>query len=200
MLKSLASLALLLSGTLLCAVQAKAASNSTDFGVRAVGVRTASGQITSVLTNSTSKALLAAGDPSPARANVTQFYDPTPSMGSGVNLRAVASLGSQWGRVTSTIRSFAHNRAVGGVRNSWHLSGRAVDIARRPGVTHAQIAAAFRNAGYHLIESLDEGDHSHFAFGGSAMRYASQAAPSRTTSAVAATQWKIVTAANAVLR
>jgi hypothetical protein len=27
------------------------------------------------------------------------------------------------------------------------------------------IAAAFRNAGYHLIESLDEGDHSHFAFG-----------------------------------
>jgi hypothetical protein len=52
------------------------------------------------------------------------------------------------------------------VRNSWHLSGRAIDIARRPGVTHAQIAGAFRAAGYFLIESLDEGDHSHFAFGG----------------------------------
>ncbi|MEO5613111.1 MAG: D-Ala-D-Ala carboxypeptidase family metallohydrolase [Sphingomicrobium sp.] len=195
MLKSLAGLALLLSGT-----QAQAASSGTDFGVRAIGVRTASGQITSVLTNSTSKALLTATNPAPPRSTESQFYDPVPSFGSGVNLRAVASLGAQWGRVTSTIRSFAHNRAVGGVRNSWHLSGRAVDISRRPGVTHAQIAAAFRNAGYHLIESLDEGDHSHFAFGGSGLRYASQTAPTRSTSAVAATQWKIVTAANAVFR
>ena len=28
-----------------------------------------------------------------------------------------------------------------------------------------RFAAAYRAAGYHLIESLDEGDHSHFAFG-----------------------------------
>lgn len=197
MLKSLASLALLLSAT-----GAKAASNSTDFGIRAIGVRTASGQITTVETNSTSKALLSTSNRSLMRSNETPFYDPSPVMGSGVNLRAVASLGSQWGRVTSTIRSFAHNRAVGGVRNSWHLSGRAVDIARRPGVTHAQIAAAFRNAGYHLIESLDEGDHSHFAFGGSGgARYAGQASPLRQASAApGSTQWKIVTAANAVLR
>jgi hypothetical protein len=55
---------------------------------------------------------------------------------------------------------------VGGVRNSWHLRGRAIAIARRTGVSHAAIAAAFRAAGYTLIESLDEGDHSHFAFGG----------------------------------
>jgi hypothetical protein len=27
-----------------------------------------------------------------------------------------------------------------------------------------QIKAAYENAGYKLIESLDEGDHSHFAF------------------------------------
>ena len=117
-----------------------------------------------------------------------------------MNLRAVAGLGAQWGRVTSTIRSVAHNRSVGGVRNSWHLSGRAVDIARRPGVTHAQIAAAFRNAGYYLIESLDEGDHSHFAFGGSGMRYASRAQPVRSAVAAASTQWKIVTAADAAFR
>ena len=45
------------------------------------------------------------------------------------------------------------------------MSNRAIDIARRPGVSHAQIAAAYRNAGYSLAESLDEGDHSHFAFG-----------------------------------
>ena len=68
------------------------------------------------------------------------------------------------GVVTSTYRSVAHNRAVGGVANSFHLSGRAIDIARRPGVTHAQIAAALKQAGYAMIESLDEGDHSHFAF------------------------------------
>ena len=73
-------------------------------------------------------------------------------------------IGSSWGRVTSTYRSPQHNRRVGGVRNSWHMHGRAIDIARKPGVSHSQIAAAFRNAGYRLIESLDEGDHSHFAF------------------------------------
>ena len=67
--------------------------------------------------------------------------------------------------MTSTYRSPAHNRRVGGVANSYHLSNRAIDIARRPGVSHSQIAAAYRNAGYSLAESLDEGDHSHFAFG-----------------------------------
>jgi hypothetical protein len=90
-----------------------------------------------------------------------------------IHLGEVARIGAQWGRVTSTYRSPAHNRAVGGVPNSYHLRGRAVDIARRAGVSHAQIAAAYRNAGYFLIESLDEGDHSHFAFGnpGMATRY-----------------------------
>ena len=81
------------------------------------------------------------------------------------NMSAAAKIGSAWGRVTSTYRTAARNRAVGGVANSFHLSGRAIDIARRPGVRHSDIAAAYRNAGYHLIESLDEGDHSHFAFG-----------------------------------
>ncbi|MEO6581434.1 MAG: D-Ala-D-Ala carboxypeptidase family metallohydrolase [Sphingomicrobium sp.] len=198
MLKSFVSVALLVSAT-----GAWAASSNTDFGIRAVGVRTNSGQATTVVTNSTSKALLVASNVSPVRATNTMFSDPSPIRSSGVNLRAVASLGSQWGRVTSTIRSVAHNRSVGGVRNSWHLSGRAVDIARRRGVSHAQIAAAFRNAGYRLIESLDEGDHSHFAFGGSgASSYASQAATARSTGAVAvaSTPWKIVTAANAAFR
>ncbi|MEO7365140.1 MAG: D-Ala-D-Ala carboxypeptidase family metallohydrolase [Sphingomicrobium sp.] len=195
MLKSFVSFALLVSAT-----GASAASSGTDFGIRTVGVRTASGQATSVVTNSTSKALLAASNLSSVRVTNTMFSDPSPIMGSGVNLRAVASLGSQWGRVTSTIRSIAHNRAVGGVRNSWHLSGRAVDIARRPGVTHAQIAAAFRNAGYRLIESLDEGDHSHFAFGGTGIRYGAPAQPVRSAAAAVSTPWKIVTAANSAFR
>ena len=84
---------------------------------------------------------------------------------SPANLAAAARIGGQWGRVTSTLRSSQHNRRVGGVRNSYHLVGRAIDIARRPGVRHHQIAAALRAAGYVLVESLDEGDHSHFAFG-----------------------------------
>lgn len=81
-------------------------------------------------------------------------------------LNAAAALGSHWGTVTSTTRTWEHNRLVGGVANSFHLIGRAIDVARRPGVRHADIAASFRNAGFILIESLDEGDHSHFAFGG----------------------------------
>jgi hypothetical protein len=80
-------------------------------------------------------------------------------------LDAAASIGSKWGIVTSTRRTREHNRLVGGALNSFHLSGRAIDIARRPGVRHADIEASYRNAGFVLVESLDEGDHSHFAFG-----------------------------------
>jgi hypothetical protein len=80
-------------------------------------------------------------------------------------LASAADLGSKWGIVTSLKRTPERNRAVGGAPNSFHLFGRAIDIARRPGVRHADIEAAFRKAGYVLIESLDEGDHSHFAFG-----------------------------------
>jgi hypothetical protein len=85
--------------------------------------------------------------------------------GRAVEMGEISRIGGRWGQVTSTLRSAAHNRLVGGVPNSYHLRGRAIDIARRPGVSHGQIAAAYRSAGYSLVESLDEGDHSHFAFG-----------------------------------
>jgi hypothetical protein len=85
--------------------------------------------------------------------------------GRAVDMADVSRIGARWGQVTSTFRTAAHNRDVGGVPNSYHLRGRAIDIARRPGVSHSQIAAAYRAAGYSLAESLDEGDHSHFAFG-----------------------------------
>jgi hypothetical protein len=71
---------------------------------------------------------------------------------------------SAYGTVTSTFRTVAHNRAVGGVPNSYHLLDRAIDLARRPGINHRQIEAALLRAGYTLVESLDEHDHSHFAF------------------------------------
>ena len=80
------------------------------------------------------------------------------------NMKEVARIGGRWGTVTSVLRTPEHNRKVGGVVNSYHLTGRAIDIARRPGVRHADIAAALRKAGFQLVESLDEGDHSHFAF------------------------------------
>ena len=79
-------------------------------------------------------------------------------------ISGASRLASAYGAVTSTFRTVAHNRAVGGVPNSYHLLDRAIDIARRPGITHQQIDAALRRAGYNLIESLDERDHSHFAF------------------------------------
>jgi len=72
---------------------------------------------------------------------------------------------SPYGVVTSTFRTAAHNKAVGGMPNSYHLLDQAIDVARRPGVSHFQIEAALKRAGYRLVESLDERDHSHFAFG-----------------------------------
>jgi len=50
------------------------------------------------------------------------------------------------------LRARLSKPAVGGVPNGYHL-------------TRWEIAAALRQAGFYLIESLDEGDHSHFAFG-----------------------------------
>ena len=152
-------------------VSGAAVMQSTDFGIRMVGA------------------------PTPQlRAQMDQgaFEQPRAPL----LMKPAAAIGARWGRVTSTYRSPARNRAVGGARNSWHLSGRAIDIARRPGVSHAAIANAFRAAGYSLIESLDEGDHSHFAFGtarsNTSWRPIGQ--PVRVTQAAAEmTDWGIVT-------
>ena len=82
------------------------------------------------------------------------------------DISGAASIAAGFGVVTSTYRSVAHNRAVGGVANSHHLHGRAIDVARKRGISHSQVAAALQRAGYIMVESLDEGDHSHFAFAG----------------------------------
>ena len=142
---------------------------STDFGVRIVGAP-------------------------PAISRAAESAVATVLSGRG-SIGQAASLGSQWGRVTSTYRSVEHNRAVGGVPNSFHLSGRAIDIARRPGVNHAMIAEAYRRAGYRLVESLDEGDHSHFAFsfGGSGVAVSSfKPSKSLPTTNTDTSGWKVV--------
>ena len=142
-------------------------SPSTDFGVRVVGAP-------------------------PAVIRATQSAVDAVLSGR-TSLRQAAAIGADWGRVTSTYRSVEHNRQVGGVPNSFHLQGRAIDIARRPGVTHAMIAAAYRRAGYHLLESLDEGDHSHFAFSfGGAATASLRSTGSLPTTNTDTSGWKVV--------
>lgn len=165
MIRSLAGLALI---TASAAAPAANASSPTDFGERVVS----GAKLVTPIVREGGEAL-------------------TPLGGSG-GIAAAARIGARWGRVTSTYRTPAHNRAVGGVPNSYHLSGRAIDIARRPGVRHGDIAAAYRAAGYALVESLDEGDHSHFAFAFGAPVRAVQPA-----GAGDGTQWRMVYAPGA---
>ena len=155
---------------LLCAGSAAGAATPTDFGVRVFGQQSA--------------------EPLASPAVLSRPVD-----SSRVDLAAIARIGGQWGRVTSTHRSVAHNRYVGGVVNSYHLSGQAIDIARRSGVSHWQVVTAYRNAGYAMIEALDEGDHTHLAFG-SPHRYAPR--PQLVLREVSGeTQWRIIYAPRA---
>lgn len=84
--------------------------------------------------------------------------------GGDLDLETAVGIGNKFGTVTSTVRSPAKNKAVGGVANSFHLSGQAIDVARGKGVSHKQLERAYKRAGFRLVESIDEGDHSHFAF------------------------------------
>jgi uncharacterized protein YcbK (DUF882 family) len=63
-------------------------------------------------------------------------------------------------RVTSTRRSPEHNRRVGGVKNSFHLSGRARDSVPPKGMSMAHYAETLRrlNPG---LDVINEGDHVH---------------------------------------
>jgi hypothetical protein len=90
------------------------------------------------------------------------------------SLNSAAAVIARYGRVTSTLRSPERNRRVGGVPNSWHLRGRAIDVVRSREVSHAALASELRRRGFHLSESLDEGDHSHFAFSDGKIRHHSR--------------------------
>ncbi len=170
-MRILAGIALILSGS------AAIAATPTDFGMRIVG-----------------QPITAAPLPSGSATAPSAGLGWTP-LARTIDLTAISAIGRRWGTVTSTLRSPAHNRRVGGVANSYHLKGRAIDIARRPGVSHGQIAAAYRAAGYHLIESLDAGDHSHFAFGAPAS-FAGRATKAQERSSEV-TAWRMVSAPSA---
>ncbi len=151
---------------------AGATAGETDWGIREVG----KGPVSS--------------EPEPA--GTWALSTNSSSSGRAVDMGDIRQIGSRWGQVTSTYRSPEHNRRVGGVANSYHLRGKAIDIARRPGVSHWQIAAAFRAAGYSLAESLDEGDHSHFAFGPPRGRAPRPQAQMVAVKSGEKTEWRIV--------
>ena len=81
--------------------------------------------------------------------------------GSGANAPAgelFAALGQKYGiRPTSVQRSPSHNREVGGVPNSYHLSGQAADWQVPPQLKQQFVADAQANG----FEAIDEGDHIH---------------------------------------
>lgn len=68
-------------------------------------------------------------------------------------------------RITSTLRSAAHNREVGGVPDSLHLRGLAADFVPPAGETDAQAIARIRAMDPHPRELLDEHNHVHYAPG-----------------------------------
>ena len=51
-------------------------------------------------------------------------------------------------KINSAFRSVAHNKAVGGVANSAHLKGYAIDIATPNGKNQKQVVKALREAGF----------------------------------------------------
>lgn len=63
-------------------------------------------------------------------------------------------------RITSTIRSPARNKAVGGVANSFHLTGQARDSLPPPGISMAQYAMQLRRLNPDM-DVINEGDHVH---------------------------------------
>lgn len=62
--------------------------------------------------------------------------------------------------VTSTRRSPARNRAVGGVPNSYHLTGQARDSVPPPGMSMNEYHRRLKAANPHL-DVINEGDHIH---------------------------------------
>jgi hypothetical protein len=152
------------------------AGTATDFGVRLVLSKSRSGPLIPVAVGT--------------ELGSQSVLPGLPLRAASSDLSRANSSAANMGRVTSTYRSPTRKRIVGGGRNSYHLSGRALDVVPRSGVRHRQIEAALLIAGYRLRKSLDEGDHSHFVFEFGTERIAKGVrTPALTPTA---TQWKIV--------
>lgn len=67
--------------------------------------------------------------------------------------------------ITSGARTPEHNAAVGGVPNSMHLAGQALDFTLPNGMTSNDVRAALQSKGLPVTEFLDEGTHIHWGWG-----------------------------------
>jgi hypothetical protein len=63
-------------------------------------------------------------------------------------------------QITSTRRSAARNRAVGGVPNSYHLTGQARDSVPPPGMSMGEYYRRLKAANPNM-QVINEGDHVH---------------------------------------
>jgi hypothetical protein len=70
--------------------------------------------------------------------------------------------------VTSGVRTPERNAAVGGVPNSYHLRGQALDIKPPQGVSLEQFRQTLEARGMSVAELIDEGNHWHLAWGAKA--------------------------------
>ena len=82
--------------------------------------------------------------------------------------------------ITSGTRTAEHNQEVGGVPNSQHLSGKAVDIVLPKGTSFSEFKGQLLQSGVKPTELINEGDHIHVAWGpkgstGTGQSYLSQA-------------------------
>lgn len=93
------------------------------------------------------------------------------------DINGAAAIASQFGQVTSTTRSPAHNKRVGGKPNSDHLTGHGLDVVARPGVSIDAVANELKARGYSIRFMQDEGDHYHFSFNGGPTKQAKAAKP-----------------------
>ena len=73
---------------------------------------------------------------------------------------AFAPSGVPGERITSTKRSAAHNKAVGGVANSYHLTGQARDSVPPPGMSMNEYYRRLRALNPDK-DVINEGSHVH---------------------------------------
>lgn len=82
--------------------------------------------------------------------------------------------------ISSGQRTPAHNAAVGGVPNSMHIPGQAVDFVLPKGMSFDQVKQQFAAAGVPTTELLNEGDHVHWGWGQKSSAPTSGPAPIQT--------------------
>lgn len=113
--------------------------------------------------NSTA-ALALAGANSGYVASLSQGQQSGGSIDEGAARAAIADI-LPGAVVTSGQRTPQHNAEVGGVPNSQHIPGQAIDFVIPKGSTFAEVKAKLAEKGLPVSELIDEGDHVHWAWG-----------------------------------